>query len=85
MSRGALALLASTLFCAALACASAPPARAELAPLPPNQARIILDMAVATELPSYCPKLTVNFEGVGKLCVGNFFGSINRRAFIRLA
>lgn len=72
MSWRALAPLACTLFCTALACA-APSPRIELSPLPPNQTRIILYMAVATELPSYCPKLTVDGAAVGKLCVGNFF------------
>jgi hypothetical protein len=45
----------------------------ELPALAPDKARIILYMAVATELPSYCPPLTLDGEGVGKLCVGNFF------------
>ena len=45
----------------------------ELPALAPDKARIILYMAVATELPSYCPPLTLDGEGVGKLCVGDFF------------
>jgi hypothetical protein len=45
----------------------------ELPALAPDNARIILYMAVATELPSYCPPLTLDGEGVGKLCVGTFF------------
>jgi len=73
MSWRALAALGCTLLCAALACASAPSPQIELPALSPNQTRIILYMAVATELPSYCPKLTVDGIDVGKLCVGHFF------------
>ena len=61
--------------CMALGCAlgSAPrDGGAELPPVAPDLARIILYMVVANELPSYCPHLTVDGEPVGRLCVGNF-------------
>ena len=65
----------STFLCSALACVG--PAhqdvRIELPPLAQDESRVILYMAVATELPSYCPFLTIDKERVGKLCVGNFF------------
>ena len=65
----------STFLCSALACVG--PAhqdvRIELPPLAQDESRVILYMAVATELPSYCPFLTVDNARVGKLCVGNFF------------
>jgi hypothetical protein len=76
MSWRALAVLGCTLLCIALACERGPAQHdlsAELTPLPPDQARIILYMAVANELPRYCPHLTVDGEPVGKLCVGTFF------------
>jgi len=69
-------LFGSTLLCAALACAPQRQQRnaaAELPPVPPNLARIILYMVIANELPSYCPHLTVDGEDIGKLCVGSFF------------
>jgi hypothetical protein len=65
----------STFLCSALACVG--PAhqdvRIELPPLAQDDSRVILYMAVATELPGYCPSLTLDKERVGKLCVGNFF------------
>lgn len=65
----------STFLCSALACVG--PAhqdvRIELPALAQDQSRVILYMAVATELTSYCPSLTVDKERVGKLRVGNFF------------
>jgi hypothetical protein len=64
------------MLCTALACAlggTPHDIRAELPTLAPDKARIVLYMAVATELPSFCPYLTVDNERVGKLCVGNFF------------
>jgi hypothetical protein len=76
MSWRAVAVLSCTILCTALACELGPAQHdlsAELPPLPPDQARIILYMVVANELPSYCPYLTVDGEPVGKLCVGTFF------------
>jgi hypothetical protein len=77
MARKLLPLFGIALSCAALACGLVPTSQemgaAELPPLPAGQVRIILYMAVATELPGYCPILTVDNESVGKLCVGTFF------------
>ena len=76
MSWRAAAALGCAFLCTALACELGPAQHdlsTELPPLQPDQARIILYMVVANELPAYCPNLTVDGEPVGKLCVGTFF------------
>jgi len=75
MSWRLLATVGCFLGCTALACELGPtshPPRAELPPVSPGQARIILYMAVSNELPGYCPHLAIDDEPVGRLCLGTF-------------
>jgi hypothetical protein len=75
MSWRILAALGCLLWCTVLACELGPASRdlsAELPPLSPSQARIILYMVVSNEIPGFCPHLTVDDEPVGRLCVGTF-------------
>lgn len=76
MSWRPVTVLGCTVLCIALGCELGPTQHdlsTELPPLSPDQARIILYMVIANELPAYCPRLTVDGEPVGKLCVGTFF------------